>query len=62
MVQPEYRIYEMNKRLQTRTEVSPTPRVASRCGIGVLGQPGLEEGVAGLAWAQKAVSQEEMCM
>lgn len=25
MVQPEYRIYEMNKRLQTRTEVSTTP-------------------------------------
>lgn len=27
MVQPEYRIYEMNKRLQTRSEVSP-PDVA----------------------------------
>lgn len=38
MVQPEYRIYEMNKRLQARTEVSRPGRrkrrrgAASRCG------------------------------
>lgn len=42
MVQPEYRIYEMNKRLQSRTEVSGPgsggncaglgPRVAAACG------------------------------
>lgn len=35
----------MNKRLQARTEVSRAD--ASRCGIGVVGQPGLEEGVGG---------------
>eukprot|EP00064_Thunnus_orientalis_P001297 superscaffoldBa00000087_g1299 len=34
MVQPEYRIYEMNKRLQTRTEVSRPEITAARSRLG----------------------------
>ncbi|KAM7389077.1 hypothetical protein PAMP_023074 [Pampus punctatissimus] len=34
MVQPEYRIYEMNKRLQTRTEVSRPETNATRSRLG----------------------------
>lgn len=34
MVQPEYRIYEMNKRLQARTEVSSPDAFAARSGSG----------------------------
>lgn len=34
MVQPEYRIYEMNKRLQARTEVSRPEITAARSRLG----------------------------
>lgn len=38
MVQPEYRIYEMNKRLQARTEVSRPGIAASGWGCGTGGR------------------------
>ncbi len=53
MVQPEYRIYEMNKRLQARTEVSRPEVTASRLRCGTGGR------VAGL-WRSGAGWREEM--
>lgn len=54
MVQPEYRIYEMNKRLQARTEVSRPERTASRVGCGTGGR------VAGCAGRQRRQRRRDM--
>lgn len=60
MVQPEYRIYEMNKRLQARTEVSPPDALAGR-GVG-LGVSEEEEGACtglGELWRMRGQSVKQ---